>query len=476
MTNAKREDLQIKIPALLHLSRLGYEYLTRTQVRLRDRETNILTDRLLEAAERINGIRLTPEMSGSLMKDIRARLDAGDLGRQFYGMLRDGWNGIRLIDYEHPENNLFQSTAELACGSGAGSFRPDITLFVNGLPLAMIEVKRRDRPGGLQAEYDRMLDRIRSQERRRYLQCAQIWAFSDDCEGDPGRFLPTEGPYYATVMTGDFPVYAVREMHRGIYARLIPGKPEEEQRILADNGIPEKPRTLAFRRDLSPRKPTHRMLTTLFHPERFLFLLRYGIRYVQEENPAGEQLLTRRMLTTGQLSMLKTLSGKAERGYRNWTAPSCGAAGKEAADASLVALLQDLEPEARLYWVSEDETELRRDRTALRSCGIQCASLGNAAEGELILLTADGDPKTMLQERGEHTFSGQRIFILQQPVPKYGQKTAFHSGLRRADPKAILITRTSDRTPDSRSAPVFSTHDDGVLYYFTVTKTDSAEG
>ena len=465
------EDLRIKVPALLHLSRLGYHYLTGAPLHLRDRKTNILTDSLRETAEQINGIRISPEQFDRLMEELRSQLDADDLGKRFYGTIRNGWNGIQLIDYEHPENNLFQSASEVACGSGAGSFRPDITLFVNGLPLAMIEVKTGERSGGLLTEYDRMQERIRSREGRRYLQCAQIWAFSDDHEDAAGRFLPTEGTFFATVMADDFPVYAVREKHTAIYSRLLPENREEEHLVLEDNGIMARPHTRSFQRSLSPRKATHRMLTSLFHPERFLFLLRYGIRYIQETDPAGRELMTRRMLTTDQLSALRALPEKAKRGYRNWTVPSCGAAGEEAANASLIALLQDLEPEARLYWVSPDEAELQRNRAVLSACGVPCARYEEITDGQVILLAAKSDPQTVLQEPEEYSFTGRRVFILPQPVPKYGQRNVLSTGLRKADPDAILITRTTNRMPEGYPALMLSARADGGLYYYTVART-----
>lgn len=183
MANTRREDLEMKIPALLHLSRLGYGYLSRPQLQKRDRKTNFLPDALRMSVERLNGILLSETRWKNLTESLQTRLDAEDLGRQFYRTLRDGWDGIRLIDFDCPENNLFQCAAEMTCGHGAGSFRPDITLFVNGLPLAMIEVKSGDRPGGLQAEYTRMMARVRNAAVRRYLRCAQIWVFSTSCTG-----------------------------------------------------------------------------------------------------------------------------------------------------------------------------------------------------------------------------------------------------------------------------------------------------
>ena len=449
MAKMRQEDLEMKIPALLHLSSLGYGYLSRDQLRRRDRKTNIIPDILLGAIERINHTGINPELPARLMNDLQARLDAKDLGRQFYKTIRNGWNGLRLLDFDHPENNLFQSASELACGSGNGSFRPDITLFVNGLPLAMIEVKPGNRSRGLLSEYQRMLDRSHSENVRRYLQCAQVWAFSDNHGDNPNRLLPSEGSFFATVMAEGFPVFAAGKQSPGSIKRFLSVTPEEERCILEDNGIRAIPRSGSFRKNLSRNKPTHKMLTALFNPERFLFLLRYGIRYLQETDPAGQTLQTRRMLTTRQLSGLESLIGKAKRGYLNWTVPSCGAAGENAANASLVMLLQDLEPGARVYWVSADETDLRHDQASLESCGISCARWEAASGKQLILIPADRDPDSWIQTPEERVFSGRRVFILQEPAPQYVKKEQFFAKVRKRDPNAILITRTTYRAPES---------------------------
>ncbi len=446
MVNMRREDPQMKIPALMHLSRLGYGYLSRTELLKRDRKTNFLPETLRTAVERINGVQLPPDRFLLLTEDLQTQLDAEDLGRQFYGTLRNGWDGLRLIDYDHPENNCFQSAAELSCGSGAGSFRPDITLYVNGLPLAMIEMKNRDRTRGLQAEYNRMQERFRGKKGKRYLQCAQIWAFSDDHADDPDRLLPTEGAFFTTVMAQEFPVYAVREKRfSSVYRRLLPRNAEEERRILEDAGLEGQYRIGTFRKSLSPQKATHRMLTVLFSPERFLFLLRYGIQYVREKDPDGNEYMTRRILTIKQLSALSRLPHKAGRGYRNWTVPACGAAGEKAVNASLVALLRDLFPRARLYWVSTNEEELRKDQAALESCGVVCAPREETAEGSLRMTTAEKEAAISLAETRERAFADRRVFILPEPIFRYGQETNFAAGLRRTDPSAILVTRITNQ-------------------------------
>ena len=446
MANRRREDLEMKIPALMHLSRLGYGYLCREQVRRRDRETNIFPEALRAATERINGRRISDGEFGQLTETLRTQLDAEDLGKAFYGTIRNGWNGIRLIDFDRSENNLLQSAAELPCGSGEGSFRPDITLFVNGLPLAMIEVKTGDRNGGLQAEYDRMLKRSQGKEARRYLQAAQVWAFSDDRAEEQDALLPTEGAFYATVTVGGFPVYGVPGLLTPGGIRLRARNAEEERRILEDNGITERPKSEALRKSVAPNKYTHRMLTVLFFPERFLFLLRYGIQYVREtETAAGKEYLTRRILTLRQMSVLRSLRGKAARGFLNWSAAPCGAAGEQAMNASLVALLRDLAPGTSLHWVSADETEQQRDRKMLEACGVACALRDEMLDGRLILLRVDEESDKRQPESGTRGGAGRKVFILPSPVFRYGARRSFHAKLRRAEPDAILVTRITER-------------------------------
>ena len=454
MANARQEDLLMKIPALLHLSRLGYGYLSRAQVRGRDRGTNIFPDTLKAAVERINGVRLSAERFARLTESLREQLDAEDLGKQFYETIRDGWKGLRVIDFERPENNLFQCACELACGSGAGSFRPDITLFVNGLPLAVIEVKVQGRGRGLQAEYDRMLERSRGQERRRYLQCIQVWAFADDDKENPDGMLPTKGASFATGSAGDIPVYAIRGRGFASVRRLAPRNTEAEQRILEDNGIPERPHSRQFSRSLSPQKPAHQLMTALFAPERFLLLLRHGIQYTWEAEPGERVLLTRRMATARHLAMLEQLTRKARRGYRNWTVPSCGAAGEQTARAALVSMLLDLLPGAELYWVSNDHTGLQRDRSVLESCGISVRAKEKAANPSPVLMTAGEALALRLPEAENHGTDVRRVYILPQQIPQYGQRGTLLSSLRRADPNAILIMRKAGEVQENRFSTI----------------------
>lgn len=74
-----------------------------------------------------------------------------DINKEVYGLLRYGIKlkpehsensvTIELIDWQHPEHNLF-GIAEEVTVSGIHSKRPDLVLYVNGIALAVLELKR----------------------------------------------------------------------------------------------------------------------------------------------------------------------------------------------------------------------------------------------------------------------------------------------------------------------------------------------
>jgi type I restriction enzyme R subunit len=96
---AFNEDTRVKIPAILHLCRLGYEYLSLEVVKI-DPETNIFPDIFIQSIGRLNPDLETDDIK-RLLKEIRVKLDNDDLGHAFYKMLISS-SGIRLFDF----NNL----------------------------------------------------------------------------------------------------------------------------------------------------------------------------------------------------------------------------------------------------------------------------------------------------------------------------------------------------------------------------------
>ena len=155
MSKSFNENSRVKIPALVHLTRLQYKYASLQQVEQQiDSDTNIYKESFQTALNKINGIELTDKDIGSIIGDLKNLLDAEDLGMSFYEKFSTGiafaGEPVRLIDFENPDNNIFEVMTEVPYRNGADSFRPDITIFVNGLPLAFVEVKVPDNKQGIQ--------------------------------------------------------------------------------------------------------------------------------------------------------------------------------------------------------------------------------------------------------------------------------------------------------------------------------------
>ena len=195
------EATRVQMPALVHLTRLGYQYYGKISEDsaglVYDPDTNILIEVFKKQFARLN-----PGQEGKaeeILRTIRQELDNDDLGRSFYKRLVLE-SPVRLIDFSHPENNIFHCTAEFTCRRDQDEFRPDITLFVNGLPLVFIEVKKPNNHGGMVAESVRMNKlRFPNKKFRRFLNITQLMIFSNNMEYDAmGGIVPIQGAFYST--------------------------------------------------------------------------------------------------------------------------------------------------------------------------------------------------------------------------------------------------------------------------------------
>lgn len=164
------EDRISQIPALQVLMNLGYEYLTPEQVfKLRGGKLgNVILDDILEAhLQKINTVKfkgkeypfsnvnisnaigtLKDVFYDGLVKTNETIYDLISLGKSFEETIANETKSFTLkyIDWENIENNKFHVTAEFPVESlgATETRRPDIILFVNGIPLVVIECKRPD--------------------------------------------------------------------------------------------------------------------------------------------------------------------------------------------------------------------------------------------------------------------------------------------------------------------------------------------
>ncbi|MDP2314018.1 MAG: HsdR family type I site-specific deoxyribonuclease [Pseudomonadota bacterium] len=133
---------------------------------LRARENEVLFRPLLIAAlVRINGI--PTDTAEAIVNDLAGLADnqkwleilRGHYSRKVPG--EETHRTIRVIDFDHPANNDFAVTSQLRV-QGAVVRKPDAVVYVNGIPLVVIEAKSPINPS--QNAFD-AIDQVRSAER-----------------------------------------------------------------------------------------------------------------------------------------------------------------------------------------------------------------------------------------------------------------------------------------------------------------------
>lgn len=300
------EDSRVKFPTLMHLMGMGFKYVSLKGLKTKyviapktefDPLTNILTGYFTEAYNKLNP-NVENEAAGKLLAKIQSSLMNDDLGRQFYNEILLN-TGERIIDLSSPanfyKNNTFQVTTEMTCGDKDNdNYRPDITLFVNGLPLAFIEVKKENNHKGILAETDRMKQRFVNPKYRRFLNLTQIMVFSNDMEYDNNEVTPTIGTFYATIGKKNTKYNCFREEGQDsfpIERHIRQVTLQEEEILLRDSNVPQYKNSSEYKTNCLANTPTKRMCDSLFSFNRFHFLLKYGIAYVDYTNGLQKHIM-----------------------------------------------------------------------------------------------------------------------------------------------------------------------------------------
>lgn len=487
------EATRVQMPAMVHLTRLGYSYFGKINEDMAgsvyDPDTNILTDVFKLQFERLN-----PSAKGEFAQTLRAirqELTNEDLGKSFYKRLTTV-SPVRLIDFENPRNNSFHFTAEFTCKNGQDEFRPDITLFVNGLPLCFVEVKKPNNHDGMVAESKRMnRERFPNKKFRRFINITQLMIFSNNMEYDTmGGIVPIQGAFYCTAARENAPFNCFREENPSNqpvapFIKEYPYgsiKQDEEKRILSDFNCQVIHHTPEYQTNLDVNTPTNRILTSMCSPERLLFLIKYGIAYVKMEKEVDGKIEStdqKHIMRYQQMFASLAIRDQLNDGATSGVVWHTQGSGKTALSYYLTYVLSDYYAKhsmvAKFYFIV--------DRIDL----LEQATQEFEARG-LVVSTANTRAELMAQFRNNHAQEGlsgqpeitvvniqrfaedkekvnlpayatnlQRIFIMDEAHRGYKPGGCFLANLFDADPKSIKIALTG--TPllksDCASSVVF---------------------
>ena len=266
---AFNEDSRVKIPAILHLTKLGYSYLSLKDCQW-DESSNVITSIFQKSVAAINPD-ATQEDIGRALSELNQFLDNEDLGKKFYERIV-ATSGLKIIDFDDFNRNSFHVVTEFSCKNEDEEFRPDITLLINGLPLVFIEVKKPNNRDGILAEQKRIESRFQNPKFKRFINITQLMLFSNNMEYDDGSPEPLEGAFYAST-SNEKPVFNYfREEHDlNLQELLQPENEETENFILADNNLGSIKHSPEFATNKNPNSPTHRLCTSLFSRSRLCF-------------------------------------------------------------------------------------------------------------------------------------------------------------------------------------------------------------
>ena len=308
------ENTRVKIPAIVHATRLGYDYISLKDKNLViDKNTNIFKNVFFDSLKRINSNVTDVELE-RLLNELTIQLDNEDLGKKFYNTLLYGFNGIKLIDFGDINNNTFNVVTELPYENGEDNFRPDVIMLINGMPLGFIEVKKPNNRDGILAERKRINTRFKNRKFRRFVNITQILVFSNNQEYNDDSVVPIEGAFYGTASYNNVFFNCFREEDGSILDNLLDKDEDKENFILKDTNYVSIKGTPEYSTNLNSKTPTNRIMTSLFHKSRILNFIKYGIAYVERTNKDGVVTIQKQIMRYQQFFATKAIESNLEDG------------------------------------------------------------------------------------------------------------------------------------------------------------------
>jgi type I restriction enzyme R subunit len=451
------EDTRVKIPAILHLVRLGYQYLSLKDQQW-DLDTNIFPTLFHQAISKINpGI--DDADVGRLLEDVKLTLDNDDLGQAFYNKLADR-SGIKLIDFENFNNNSFHVVTELTYQNGDEEFRPDIILLINGMPLVFIEVKKPNNREGILAERDRINKRFKNPKFKRFVNVTQLMIFSNNMEYDDGDVQPIQGAFYASPSYQEPKFNYFREEEVLNLTTLLKPLPDEtELKVLKDNNLEVIRSNPEFITNKDHNRPTNRICTSLLSRERLAFVLRYALAYVHETDG-----LQKHVMRYPQLFAAKAIESKLNEGVKKGIIWHTQGSGKTALAYYNVRFLTDYFQQRQIvpkfYFIVDRLDLLIQAHREFTSRGLTVHTIDSREafsrdiKATQVIHNHSGKPEITVVNiqkfkddpdvvsTRDYDVAIQRIYFLDEVHRSYNPKGSFLANLDQSDRNAVKIGLT----------------------------------
>ena len=461
------EDTRVKIPATIQYLKLGYKYQSLRQADV-DFNTKIFINRFKPSLEKINGRPFTFDEIKEILMDIDNVIKNHDLGKEFYNWLINPLDKVKLIDFENIDNNDFAVVDELPFnivqGTEEGSFRPDINILVNGIPLAFLEVKKPNNQGGIQKEFERMIKkRLENKDYVKYFNLIQMVCFSNNMEyeeEDDAEDVKA-GSFYTTP-NGKTTSFSFFREDDERYISDYPYKEISENKIkdvMKDCGYSKaEADTPEFKENLKSTSPCNSFITSVFDKERFLYFLHYGIMFIQEKVPQKHIMRYPQFFATRKIIERLESGGK---GGIIWHTQGSGKTGLAAfANRVVRDYYAKKNINARFFFVVDRLELLNQASVEFKNRGLNVVNCNSRAEfskelnknlstnidsksiGEVCVVNIQKFEQKMPEAKNDYEANVQRVFFIDEAHRSYKSTGEFFKNLMTCDLDAVYIALT----------------------------------
>lgn len=463
------EDTRVKIPATIQFLRLYYDYqsLKTDDVDI-DFHTKIFVNRFKPSLERINKREFTYDEMKIILTDIHNVIKNNDLGKEFYNWIVNPLDKVKLIDFENFDNNDFAIVDEMPFsvveGTEEGSFRPDINILVNGMPLAFLEVKKPNNEGGIQKEFDRMINkRLQNPDYRKFFNLIQFISFSNNMvyEEDDDAEDVKAGSFYTTPNGNNTSFSFFREDDEQYYSNY-PYKEIDIDKIkyvMKDCGYnPAETDTPEFAENLKTKTPCNQFVTSVFDKERFLYFLQYGIMYISEQIPQ------KHIMRYPQFFATRKIIERLDNGGKGGIIWHTQGSGKTALAAFSNRVIRDYYAKNnistrfffvvdRLDLLTQASIEFTNRGLKVVNCEDKAAfakelnkplstNVGTKSIGEICVVNIQKFEGKMPEAKNDYKANVQRVFFVDEAHRSYSTTGEFFKNLMTCDLDAVYIALT----------------------------------
>lgn len=463
------EDTRVKIPATIQFLRLGYNYQSIKNADI-DFNTKIFINRFKTSLEKINNKEFSLDEIESILTEINNVIKNNDLGKELYNWLINPVDKVKLIDFENIENNDFAVVDELPFsieeGTEEGSFRPDINILINGMPLGFLEVKKPNNEGGIQREFERMIKkRLLKKEYKKYFNLIQFVSFSNNMEyeEDDDAEDVKAGSFYTTPNGNNTSFSFFREDNENYITDYKYKNIEMTQikEVMKDCGYnPAEADTPEFAENLKIDTPCNSFVTSVFDKERFLYFIQYGIMFIKGTVPQKHIMRYPQFFATRKI--IERLEGGGKGGII-WHTQGSGKTGLAAFSNRVIRdYYVKKNINTRMFFIVDRLDLLNQASTEFRNRGLHVTNCGSKKElakelnkplptsmdsnsiGEICVVNIQKimEDNKMPEAKNDYDANIQRIFFIDEAHRSYSIKGDFYKNLMTCDLDGVFIALT----------------------------------